>query len=66
MLLWTVLLYSPDRFHTDRFSRKKWKSLEGKEEWHVEIWNRFKALENLDNEVDINSDWESVRANISI
>jgi hypothetical protein len=30
----------------------------------VEISNRFVALENLDESLDINSAWESVRENI--
>jgi hypothetical protein len=40
--------------------------LEGKEQYHVEISNRFTALENLDTEVDVNKDWETIRENIKI
>jgi hypothetical protein len=32
--------------------------VEGKEEYHVEISNRFTALENSDTDVDINRAWE--------
>jgi hypothetical protein len=42
------------RFHIERFSLKKLNEIEGKEQYHVEISNRFTALENLDTEVDIN------------
>jgi hypothetical protein len=33
--------------------------LEGKKQYHVEVSNRFAALEELNAEVDINSAWES-------
>jgi hypothetical protein len=38
--------------------------LEGKEQYCVEISNRFADLENLDTEVNINRGWETVRENI--
>jgi hypothetical protein len=38
----------------------------GKEQYRVEISNRFAALESLDPEVDINRVWETVRENIKI
>jgi hypothetical protein len=41
-------------------------SLEGKQQYHVEISNRFAALENLNTEVDINTAWETIRENIKI
>jgi uncharacterized FlaG/YvyC family protein len=51
--------------HTERFNLKKLNEVEGKEQYHVEISNRFASLENLD-EVDINRVWESIRENIKI
>jgi hypothetical protein len=33
--------------------------------YQVEISNRFVALENLDESLDINSAWESIRTKIS-
>jgi hypothetical protein len=36
------------RFHTERFNLKKLNEVEGKEQYRVEISNRFAALENLD------------------
>jgi hypothetical protein len=36
------------------------------EQYQVKISNRFTALENLDNDVDINRAWETIRENIII
>jgi hypothetical protein len=35
------------RFHMERFNLKKLNEVEGKEQYWVEISNRFAALENL-------------------
>jgi hypothetical protein len=43
-----------------RFNLKKLNEVEGKEEYHIKISNRFAALENLDDNVDINMAWESI------
>jgi hypothetical protein len=45
----------------ERFNLKKLNEVEGKEQYRVEISNRFAALENLDTEVDINRAWGTVR-----
>jgi hypothetical protein len=50
----------------DRFNLKKVNEVEGKEQYRVEVSNRFAALEDLDAEVDINSAWETIRENIKI
>jgi hypothetical protein len=50
----------------EKFSLKKLNKVEGKEQYHVEISNRFPALENLDAEVDINRAWDTVRENMNI
>jgi hypothetical protein len=52
------------RFHMERFHLKKLNEVGGTEQYHVEISNRFAALENLDTEVDINRSWETIRQNI--
>jgi hypothetical protein len=39
--------------HMETFKLKELNEIEGKEQYHVEISNRFEALENLDTEVDI-------------
>jgi hypothetical protein len=50
----------------ERFSIKELNEVEGKEQYRVEISNRFAALENLDTEVHINRAWETNRQNIKI
>ncbi|PNF41599.1 hypothetical protein B7P43_G11344, partial [Cryptotermes secundus] len=45
------------RVHIERFSLKKLNEVEGKEEYCVEISNRFAALENLNTEVNVNKAW---------
>jgi hypothetical protein len=41
------------RFHMERFNLKKLNKIEGKEQYHREVSNRFAALEDLDTEVEI-------------
>jgi hypothetical protein len=50
----------------ERFNLKKLNHVEGKEQYCVEMSNRFVALENLDTTVDINRAWETIRENIKI
>jgi hypothetical protein len=50
--------------HMKRFSLKKLIEVEGKEQYRIEISNRFAALENLDAEQDFNRAWEIIRENI--
>jgi hypothetical protein len=50
----TVSKQATHRVHTERFNLKKLNEVEGKEQYCVEISNRFAALENLDTEVDVN------------
>jgi hypothetical protein len=47
----------------ERFNLKKLNEAEGKEQYWVEISNRFAALENLDAEVDSNRAWDTIREN---
>jgi hypothetical protein len=54
------------RFHMERFNLKKLNDVEVKDQFRVEISNRFAALEDLDAEVEINSAWETIRENINI
>jgi hypothetical protein len=54
------------RLHVERFNLKKLNDVEGKEQFRVEVSNRFAALEYLDAEVEINSAWETIRENINI
>jgi uncharacterized FlaG/YvyC family protein len=51
----------------ERFNLKKLNDVEGREQFCVEVSNRFAALEDLDTEVEkINSAWETIRENINI
>jgi hypothetical protein len=52
------------RYHMERFNLKNLNEVEGKEQFRVEVSNRFAALEHLDTEVEINSVWETIRENI--
>jgi hypothetical protein len=54
------------RFHMERSNLKKLNEAEGKEQFRVEVSNRFAALEDLDAEVEINSAWETITENIKI
>jgi hypothetical protein len=42
----------------ERFNLKKLNEAQGKEQYRVEVSNRFAALEDLDVEVETNSAWE--------
>jgi hypothetical protein len=50
----------------ERFNLKKLNEIEGKEQYHVEVSNRFAALEDLELEMEINSASEMIRENIKI
>jgi hypothetical protein len=45
---------------------EKLNEVRGKEEFRVEVSNRFSALEDLGAEVEIDSAWETIRENIKI
>jgi hypothetical protein len=50
----------------ERFNLKKFNEVEVKEQNRVEISNRFAALVNLEDVVDINRSWETIGENIKI
>jgi hypothetical protein len=50
----------------ERFNLKKLNEVVGKEQFRVEVSNRFAVLEDVDAEAEINSAWETVRENIKI
>jgi hypothetical protein len=54
------------RYHMEGFNLKKLNGVEGKEQYRVQVSNRFAALEELDAEVEINSALETIRENIKI
>jgi hypothetical protein len=51
----TVNKQRSHRFHMEKFNLKKSNDVEGKEQFLVEVSNRFADLEDLDAEVEINS-----------
>jgi hypothetical protein len=54
------------RFDMERFNLEKLNDVVGKEQFRVEVSNRFAPLVDLDAEVDINSAWEMMRENINV
>jgi hypothetical protein len=58
---WTVYKQSSHRFHVERFSLKELHKVEGIERYHVEVSNRFAALEDLDAKVDNNNAWKTTQ-----
>jgi hypothetical protein len=50
----------------ERFKSHEVKRCRGKEQFRIEVSNRFAALEDLYTEVEINSAWETIRENIKI
>jgi hypothetical protein len=49
------------RFHMERINLKKLNEVGDKEQFCVEVSNKFAALEDFDTEVEINSAWETIR-----
>jgi hypothetical protein len=58
--------YVSHKFHVERFNLKKLNEVGGKEKYHVEVSDRFAALEDLDAEVEINTIWEMIREKIKV
>jgi hypothetical protein len=61
-----VSIHTTHKFQMERFNLNKLNEVEGKEQYRVQISNRFVALENLHNNVNINKAWETFRENIKI
>jgi hypothetical protein len=54
------------RFHMESFNLKKLYDVEVKEQFRVEVSNRFATLDDLNAKVEINSAWETVRERITV
>jgi len=52
------------RFDGERFHLRKLNELEVRKQYQIEITNRFAALENLNDGMDINRAWENIKENI--
>jgi hypothetical protein len=54
------------RLHVHRLNLNKLKEVEGKEQYRVQVSDRFAALEDLEKQVEINIAWEMIRENIKM
>ena len=52
------------RFDRQRFNSMKLNEPEVREQYQIEIRNRFAALENLNDDDDVNRTWENIKENI--
>jgi len=52
------------RFHRHRFNLRKLNEPEVREQYQIEITNRFAALENANDDKDVNRIWENIKENI--
>ena len=52
------------RFDRQRFNLWKLNKPEIREQYQIEITNRFAALENVSDEEDVNRTWENIKENI--
>jgi hypothetical protein len=52
------------KFDGVRFNLRKLNDLEVRKQYHIEIKNRFAALENVSEDENINRAWESIKENI--
>jgi hypothetical protein len=52
------------KFHMERSNLKKLDEVQCKEQCRVEVSNRFAGLEDLDDKVEINTIWETIRVSI--
>jgi len=52
------------RFHRQRFNLRKLIEPEVREQYQIEITNRFSTLENSNDDEDVNRTWENIKENI--
>ena len=52
------------RVDRQRFNLSKLNDLEIRKQYQIEITNRFAALENLNEDEDVNRTWENIKENI--
>ena len=52
------------RFDRQRFNLRKLNEPEVREQYQIEITNRFAALENLSDDEDVDITWEIIKENI--
>ena len=49
------------RFDRRRFNLRKLNELEVRKQYQIEVTNRFVALENLNDDEDVNRTWENIK-----
>ena len=52
------------RLDRQRFNLSKLNDLEVRKQYQIDIKNRFAALENLNEDEDVNRTWENIKENI--
>jgi len=52
------------RFDRQRFNLRKLNETEVRKQYQIEITNRFAALENLNDDEDVNRTWQNIKENI--
>jgi hypothetical protein len=60
----TVRKQAAQKFKGERFNLRKLHALEVRIQYQIEITNRIAALENLNNDGDINRAWENIKESI--
>jgi hypothetical protein len=61
-----VTKHAAQKFDIEKFSFRKLDRVRGKEQYQVKISNRFASLENLNGDLDVNRDCETIAENIKI
>jgi len=57
----TVRIQTAQKFDGERLNLRKLNEREVRKQYQIEITNRFAALENLNDNEDINRAWESIK-----
>jgi hypothetical protein len=52
------------RFDRQRFNLRKLNEAEVRKQYQIEITNSFAALENVNDDKDVNRTWENIKENI--
>jgi hypothetical protein len=56
----TVRIQAAQKFDGERFNLRKLNELEVRKQYQIEITNRFAALEDVIDDEDTNTSWESI------
>jgi len=56
--------WAAQRLDRQRFNLSKLNDLEVRKQYQIDITNRFAALQNLNEDEDVNRTWENIKENI--